>query len=66
MRGVSQKISAAYEVVAELCLLSQAIIYKPVPMDVASSLEVNHVKPVCCVTISCVCTLLMCYMLPVT
>ena len=53
MHGVTQKISAAYEVAAELCLLSQVIIYKPVPVDVASTLEVNHVKLVCYVTDSC-------------
>ena len=34
-------------------------------MDVASPLEVNHVKSVCCATISCVCALLMCYVLSV-
>ena len=51
MCGVTQNISATYEVAAELSLLSQVIIYKPVPMDVASTLEVNHVKSVCYVTI---------------
>ena len=36
-----------------------------VPMDVASSLEVNHVKSVCCATVSCDCALLIaiCYSL---
>ena len=58
MRGVTQNISAAYEVVVELCLLSQVIIYKLVPVDVASPLEVNHVKYVCCVTVSCDCVCL--------
>ena len=53
MRGVTQNISAAYEVAAELCLLSQVIIYKPVPVDVASTLEVNHVKSMCHVIDSC-------------
>ena len=53
MRGVTQKISASYEVAVELCLLSQVIIYKPVPVDVASTLEVNHIKSVCCVIDSC-------------
>ena len=57
---------ATYEVAAELCLLSQDIIYKPVPVDLASTLEVNHVKSVCCATISCDCALLMCYLLSVT
>ena len=51
MRGVTQKISAAYEVAAELCLLFQVIIYKPVFVDIASTLEVNHVKSMCCATI---------------
>ena len=59
MRGVTQKILAAYEVAAELCLLSQVIIYKPVPVDVASTLEVNHVKLVCCVIDSCDCVYLL-------
>ena len=66
MRGVTQKISAAYEVVVELCLLSQVIIYKLVPVDVASTLEVNHVKSVCYVIASCDCDLLSCYLLSVT
>ena len=66
MRGVTQKISATYEVAAELCLLSQVIIYKPVPVDVASTLEVNHVKSVCYMVISCDCALLSCYLLSVT
>ena len=66
MCGVTQKISAAYEVAAELCFLSQVIIYKPVPVDVASTLEVNHVKSVCYVTASCDCALLSCYLLSVT
>ena len=66
MRRVTQKISAAYEVVVELCLLSQVIIYKPVPVDVASTLEVNHVKSECYVTVSCDCDLLSCYLLSVT
>ena len=35
----------------ELCLLSQDIIEKIVLVDVASPLEVNHVKSVCCATI---------------
>ena len=60
MRGVTQKISATYEVAAELCLLSQVIIYKPVPVDVASTLEVNHIKSVCYMIISCVA---ICYLL---
>ena len=59
MRRVTQKISAAYEVAAKLCLLSQVIIYKPVPMDVASTLEVNHVKLECYVIDSCDCILLV-------
>ena len=59
MRRVTQKISAAYEVVVELCLPSQVIIYKPVPVDVASTLEVNHVKSVCCVIDSCDCVYLL-------
>ena len=59
MHGVTQKISTAYEVVVELCLLSQVIIYKPVPMDVASTLEVSHVKLVCCVIDSCDCVYLL-------
>ena len=65
MHGVTQKISAAYEVAAELCLLSQVIIYKPVPMDVASTLEVNHVKSVCYVIVSCDCvySVDICYLL---
>ena len=50
---------AAYEVAVELCLLSQVIIYKPVPMDVASTLEVNHVKSVCYVIDSCDCVYLL-------
>ena len=58
MREVTQKISAAYEVAVELCLLSQVIIYKPIPMDVASTLEVNHIKLVCYMIISCDCALL--------
>ena len=66
MRGVTQKISAAYEVAGELCLLSQVIIYKPISVDVASTLEVNHVKSVCYVTASCDCALLSCYLLSVT
>ena len=55
MCEVTQNISAAYEVAVELCLLSQVIIYKLVPMDVASTLEVNHVKPMCHVIDSCDC-----------
>ena len=66
MHGVTQKILAAYEVAVELCLLFQVIIYKLVLMDVASTLEVNHVKSVCYVTASCDCTLLGCYLLSVT
>ena len=36
-------------------------------MDVASPLEVNHIKPVCCATVSCDCALtyllsVICYM----
>ena len=57
------RISAAYEVVAELCLLSQVIIYKPVHVDVASTLEVNHVKLVCYMIISFYCALLSFYLL---
>ena len=45
VHGVTQNISATYEVAAELCLLSQVIIYKPVPVDVASTLEVNLLRP---------------------
>ena len=63
MRRVTQKISAAYEVATELCLLSQVIIYKPVPMDVASTLEVNHVKSVCCAVDSCDCVYLLLYVI---
>ena len=65
MHGVTQKISAAYEVAAELCLLSQVIIYKSVPVDVASTLEVNHVKSVCYVIDSCdwLYLVAICYML---
>ena len=63
MRKVTKKISATYEVAVELCLLSQVIIYKPVPMDIASTLEVNHVKSVCYMIISCDCALLSCYLL---
>ena len=59
MRGVTQKISAAYEVATELCLLFQVIIYKLVPVDVASTLEVNHVKSVCRVIDSCDCVYLL-------
>ena len=66
MRKVTQKILATYEVAVELCLLSQVIIYKPVPVDVASTLEVNHVKSMCYVTASCDCALLSCYLLSVT
>ena len=55
MREVTQNISAAYEVVVELCLLSQVIIYKPILVVVASTLEVNHVKSVCYVIASCDC-----------
>ena len=66
MRRVTQKISATYEVAAELCLLSQVIIYKLVPMVVASTLEVNHVKSVCYVTASCDCALLSYYLLSIT
>ena len=39
-----KRYQAAYEVAPELCLLSRDIIYKPVPVDVASTLELNHVK----------------------
>ena len=39
------------------CVLSQDII-KHSSVDVASTLEVNHVKPVCDVIISCDCALL--------
>ena len=35
-------------------------------MDVASSLEVNHVKSVCCVTVSCDYVMLIRYLLFVT
>ena len=63
MCGVTENISAAYEVVAELCLLSQVIIYKLVPMDVASTLEVNHVKSVCRVIDSCDCVYLLLYVI---
>ena len=59
MHGVTQKISAAYEVAIELCLLFQVIIYKPVPMDIASTLEVNHVKSVCRAIDSCDCVYLL-------
>ena len=59
MRRVTQKISAAYEVAAELCLLFQVIIYKPVPVDIASTLEVNHVKSEFCVIDSCDCVCLL-------
>ena len=48
-----RRSQVAYQVAAELCLLSQAIIYKPVPVDVASPLEVNHVKSMCCAIVSC-------------
>ena len=37
-----------------------------VPVDVASSLEVNHIKSVCCATMSCDCAILICYLLFVT
>ena len=50
-----RRSQAAYEVAAELCLLSQDIIYKPVPVDVASTLELNHVNSVCRVIDSCDC-----------
>ena len=65
MREVTQKILVAYEVAAEMCLLFQVIIYKPVPVDVTSTLEVNHVKSVCCVIVSCECVYLVtiCYSL---
>ena len=59
MCGVTQKISAAYEIAEELCLPSQVIIYKPVPVDVASTLEVNHIKSVCGVIDSCDCVYLL-------
>ena len=58
MRRVSQKISAAYEVAVELCLLFQVIIYKLVPVDVSSTLEVNHVKSMCRAIDSCDCVYL--------
>ena len=63
--GLPRRSQAAYEVAVELCLLSQDIIYKPIPVDVASTLEVNHVKYVCCGNVSCDCALLMCYLLSV-
>ena len=43
----------------ELCLLSLVIIYKPVPVDVASTVEVNHVKPACYVIDACDCICLL-------
>ena len=65
MRGVSQKISSYIRGAAELCLLSQDIIYKPAPMDVASFLGVNHVNSVCCAIVSYDCAYLVtiCYLL---
>ena len=64
--GVSQKISSCIIGCSRtMCTLSKYNINK-VPVDVASSLEVNHVKFVCCVTVSCDCALLICYLLSVT
>ena len=47
---------AAHQVAAELCTLSRY--NKHSSVDVASTLEVNHVKLVCYVIISCDCALL--------
>ena len=47
---------AAQQVATELCTLS--IYNKHGFVDVASTLEVNYVKPVCYVIISCDCDLL--------
>ena len=55
---------AAHQVAAKLCTLSRY--NKHSSVDVASTLEVNHVKPVCYVIISCDCDLLSLYMLSVT
>ena len=53
MCGVTQKISSYICGVAELCLLPRVIIYKHSSVDVASTLEVNHVKSECYVIDSC-------------
>ena len=66
VRSFPEDLKVAYQAAAELCLLSQDIISKPILVEVASPLEVNHVKSVCCATISCVGTLLMYYLLSVT
>ena len=60
-----RRSQAAYQVAAELCLLSQDIILKPVPVDVVSTLEVNHIKSMCCAIVSCDCVYLfaICYLL---
>ena len=54
---------AAQKVVAELCTLSRY--NKHSSVDVASTLEVNHLKTVCYVIISCDCVYLVdiCYLL---
>ena len=55
--GLPRRSQATYEVAAKLCLLSQDIIYKPIPVDVASTLEVNHIKLECYVIVftCCIC-----------
>ena len=47
---------AVQQVATELCTLLRY--NKHTSVDVASTLEVNHVKPVCCVIISYDCALL--------
>ena len=57
MRGVSQKISSCIRGCSRtVCTLSRYNI-NTVPVDVASSLEVNHIKSMCCATVSCDCAL---------
>ena len=50
-----------------MCVTLSRYNINTVPVDVASLLEVNHVKSVCCATVSCDCALtyllsIICYM----